>query len=69
MFNNHTIKVFLDQDGYTAYFEEFRWISAGGDTEAEAIKELVLAFEAAKLSFPEEKARETFSLIPIQAAM
>lgn len=60
--SQHTITVFLDQDGYTAYFSEFPWISAGGETEEEAIKELGLAFKAAKESFPDEKAREAFSL-------
>lgn len=69
MTDKHTITVFLDQDGYTAYFNEFPWISAGGNTEEEAIKELGIAFQVAKDSFPEEKARDIFSLavIPLHA--
>ena len=59
---HHTITIYLDKDGYTAYFKEFPWISAGGDTEEEAIKELGLALKAAKKSFGEEKARAIFTL-------
>ncbi len=46
--NHHTIEVFLDKDGYTAYFKEFPSISAGGDTEEEALLELAKAFKLAK---------------------
>lgn len=59
---HHTITVYLDKDGYTAYFNKFPWISAGGDTEEEAIKELGQALKAAKKSFGEEKANATFTL-------
>ncbi len=48
MHNNcHRIIVFLDRDGYTAYYEEFPYISAGGETEEEALRELSVAFKLA----------------------
>jgi predicted RNase H-like HicB family nuclease len=43
----HTIIVQLDIDGYTAYYKEFPNISAGGETEQEALRELAVAFELA----------------------
>ena len=64
MLTNHTIKVLLEQDGYTAYFEEFPWISAGGETEVDAIKLLSVVFEVAKDTFPNEQSQESFSLSP-----
>jgi predicted RNase H-like HicB family nuclease len=44
---HHTIIVYLDEDGYTAYYKEFPYISAGGKTEEEALRELAVAFELA----------------------
>lgn len=43
--NCHTIIVALEEDGYTAYYKDFPYISAGGETEQEALKELAVAFE------------------------
>lgn len=67
MANKHTITVFLDKDGYTAYFNKNPWISAGGNTEEDAIKELSLAFKAAKESFTDSKKCADFILVPIGA--
>ena len=67
MASKHTITVFLDQDGYTAYFNKFSWISAGGNTEEEAIKELGLAFKAAKKSFPDSDKYADLILAPVAA--
>jgi predicted RNase H-like HicB family nuclease len=46
--SHHTIEIFLDKDGYTAYYKDFPNISAGGETEAEALRELANAFALAK---------------------
>lgn len=45
------INVFLDTDGWTAHLIDKPWISAGGDTKEEAIKELKEATEVAKEAF------------------
>ncbi len=58
----HTIKVFLDQDGYTAYFEEFPSISAGGETEQEALEQLMIALELALEAQETSKNKDVYSL-------
>lgn len=62
---HHTVVVQLDKDGYTAYFKEFPSISAGGDTEEEAIKELAEAFALAKES---EDHRDRISHLKLKSA-
>lgn len=49
--NKEEIEVFLDKDGWTAYFKAYPWISAGGETKKETIVELRKAFDVAKKVF------------------
>ena len=46
--DNNTMVIFLAEDGYTVYYKDFPYISAGGDTEEEALKELGVAFKLAQ---------------------
>lgn len=64
---HHTIEIFLDEDGYTAYYKEFPNISAGGDTEEEALRELAIAFELAQECQKKAGKPNIFSLSPIVA--
>lgn len=64
---HHTIIVFLDKDGYTAYYKEFPYISAGGETEEEALRELAVAFELANENENDNSKKNIYDLQPIAA--
>lgn len=61
---HHTIEVILEEDGYTAYYKDFPNLSAGGETEEEALRELANAFALAKESVS-ANGKNDFSLDPV----